>query len=87
MDSAFFPFLGCVGSSLLHGLSLVVVSGGCSAVVACSLLTAVASLVAEWALGVQVSVVVPRGLSRSAACGIFLDHGSNTCPLLWQVNS
>ena len=69
------------------GFSLVVASRGYSLAAVGRLLTAVASLVAEWALGVQVSVVVPRGLSRSAACGIFLDHGSNTCPLLWQVNS
>ena len=30
------------------------------------------------------SVVVAHGLSCSAACGIFLDQGSNPCPLHWQ---
>ena len=52
-----------------------------------------------WALGVQASVVVARGLSNagsvvvarglscSAACGIFPDQGSNPCPLHWQADS
>uniref|UniRef100_A0A8C6B8Q3 Uncharacterized protein n=1 Tax=Monodon monoceros TaxID=40151 RepID=A0A8C6B8Q3_MONMO len=30
------------------------------------------------------SVVVAQGLSCSAACGIFLDQGSNPCRLHWQ---
>ena len=38
---------GCVGSSLLRGLSLAVASGDCSLVAVCGLLIAVASLVAE----------------------------------------
>ena len=33
------------------------------------------------------SVVVAHGLSCSAACGIFLDQGSNLCLLHWQVDS
>ena len=33
------------------------------------------------------SVVVVHGLSCSVACGIFLDQGSNPCPLHWQVDS
>jgi len=33
------------------------------------------------------SVVVAHGLSYSAACGIFLDQGSNPCPLHWQADS
>ena len=59
------------------------------------LLIAVASLVAEH--GLQAcrlqqlwhvdSVVVARGLSCSSAHGIFLDQGSNPCPLHWQVDS
>ena len=28
-----------------------------------------------------------QGLSSSAACGIFPDQGSNSCPLHWQVAS
>ena len=33
------------------------------------------------------SVVVAHWLSRSAACGIFPDQGSNPCPLHWQADS
>ena len=33
------------------------------------------------------SVVVAHGLSRSTACGIFPDQGSNPCPLPWQADS
>ena len=33
------------------------------------------------------AVVVAHGLSCSAACGIFLDKGSNPCPLNWQADS
>ena len=33
------------------------------------------------------SVVVAHGFSCSSACGIFLDQGSNPCPLLWQADS
>ena len=33
------------------------------------------------------SVVVAHGLSRSAACGIFPDQGSNPCALHWQADS
>ena len=38
------------------------------------------------ALERRLSSVVHR-LSCSAACGIFLDQGSNLCPLHWQVDS
>ena len=63
------------------------------------ILIVVASLVAEHGLqDAQASVavacglstgsaVVVYGLSRSAACGIFRDQGSNLCPLYWQVDS
>ena len=33
------------------------------------------------------SAVVAHGPSRSAACGIFPDQGSNPCPLHWQEDS
>ena len=32
------------------------------------------------------SVVVAHGPSRSAACGIFPDRGTNPCPLRWQAD-
>ena len=53
-------------------------------------LTVVASPVAEHRLQTPRragSVVVAHGLSRSAACGIFPDQGSNPCPLHWQADS
>ena len=33
------------------------------------------------------SAVVAHGPSRSAACGILPDQGSNPCPLHWQADS
>ena len=33
------------------------------------------------------SVIVAHGPSRSAACGIFPDQGSNPCSLHWQADS
>jgi len=32
-------------------------------------------------------IVVAHGVSSSAACGIFLDPGSNPCLLHWQADS
>ena len=37
-----------------------------------------------WHMG---SVVAAHGLSCSAACGVFLDQGSDPCLLPWQVDS
>ena len=62
-------------SSLLAGLSLAVVSRGCSLAVGVQASVAVASLVAE------------HGLNCSTACGIFPDQGLNPCLLHWQVDS
>ena len=42
--------VGCAASSLLHGLSLAVASGGCSLVAMPRLLIAAVSLVAEYGL-------------------------------------
>ena len=64
-------------------------------VAVCGNLTGVASLTAEHRLqanGLQRlhhvgSIVVLRGLSCSAACGIFPDQGLNPCPLGGQVAS
>ena len=50
-------------------------------------LTIAASLVEEHRLQSAGSVVVAHGPSRSAACGIFPDQGSNPCPLHWQADS
>ena len=40
----------------------------------------------SWALSAG-SVVVMHWLSCSTTCGIFLDQGSNLCPLHWQADS
>ena len=72
--SHWFVF-GCPGSLLRFSL-----------VVAHGLLISVASPVAELGLlGSQASVVVAHGLSCVAACGTFLDQGSNLCPLPWPL--
>ena len=70
-----------------HGLSLLAASGGYSPVEVHGLLIAVASLCRTWALGPQASLVVVHRLSCLMACGIFLDQGSNPCPLHGQVDS
>ena len=33
------------------------------------------------------SAVMAHGLSGPAECGIFLDQGSNPCPMHWQEDS
>ena len=42
------------------------------------------SCCSDRALGLRL-FLVRHGLSCPAACGIFLDQGSNLCPLHWQV--
>ena len=62
----------------------MVTNGGYTRVLVHGLLMAVASLVAEKA---QASVAAAHGLSCPMACGIFLNQGSNPCPLHWQADS
>ena len=74
------------------GFSLVAESGGHSlgAVLLSSfrLLTAVAlSVAAACELSTGGSQGLEPRLSSSAACGLFLDQGSNPCLLHWQVDS
>ena len=73
----------------VHRCSPVVASkgGGLLLVSACRLLTAVVSLVWSTSLGAWVSVVMEQGPSYLVAYGLFLDQGSNPCPLYWQVDS
>ena len=81
-------------------VSVVVLSGDSSLVALWGLLIAMASLAAEhqlWAhrfpwlkrldSRAQHSIAVMHGLSRSAACGIFLDQGLNSCLRHWQAYS
>ena len=71
----------------VQGLSLVAASGGHSS-------SRCAGLSLSWPLLLRStgsrhagSVVVAHGPSRSAACGIFPDQGSNPYPLRWQADS
>ena len=67
---------GCAGSSLL-----------CTQALSCCgewglLFIAASRLPTE-----VTALVVEHGLSGLAACDIFLDQGSNPCPLHWQADS
>ena len=71
----------------VRGLSLVAQSGGHSS-------SRCTGLSLSWPLLLQStgsrhagSVVVAHGLSRSVACGVLLDQGSNPCALHWQADS
>ena len=71
----------------VRGLSLVAASGGHSS-------SRCAGLSLSWPLLLRStgsrragSAIVAHGPSRSAACGIFPDQGSNPCPLHWQAAS
>ena len=50
-------------------------------------LTIAASLVVEHRLQTHRLSNVAHGPSRSVACGILPDQGSNPCPLHWQADS
>ena len=60
------------------GLLLIAVHG---------LLLVVASLVVDQGFESAGPVFVMRGLSCPTACGIFLDQGSNPCPLHCKADS
>ena len=71
----------------VRGLSLVAASEGHSS-------SRCAGLSLSWPLLLRSkgsrcagSAIVAHGPSRSAACGIFPDQGSNPCPLHWQADS
>ena len=71
---------------VVHGLSLVAVSGGYSSLRCVGL--SLRWLLLLWSTGSRcaVSVVVACGCSGSVACGIFPDQGLNPCPPHWQVD-
>ena len=71
----------------VRGLSLVAASGGHSSSRCAGLSLSWPLLLrstGSWCAG---SAIVAHGPSRSAACGIFPDQGSNPCPLHWQADS
>ena len=95
-----FVFIfGCAGASLLQGLFSSCGEQGLLFIEVYGLLIVVASLVAEYGLRAQASVVVvPRlqstgsiavmhGLNCFAASGIFPDQRLNPCLLHWQADS
>ena len=69
------------------GLSLVAASGGHSSSRCTGLSLSWPLLL--WSTGSRRagSAIVAHGPSRSAACGILPDQGSNPCPLHWQADS
>ena len=71
----------------MQGLSLVAASGGCSSSRCVGLSLSRPFLLQSTGSRRAGSVVVAHGPSRSAACGIFPDQGSNPCPLHWQADS
>ena len=82
-----FIYFGCVGSSFLWGLPLVVASEGHSSSRCVGLWLLRPLLLRSTGSRRAGSVVVAHGPSRSAACGIFPDQDSNPCPLHWQADS
>ena len=71
----------------MRGLSLVAASGGHSSSRCASLSLLRPLLLRSTGSRRAGSVIVAHGPSRSAACGIFPDQGSNPCPLHWQADS
>ena len=71
----------------VRGLPLVAASGGHSSSRCAGLSLSRPLLPRSTASRRAGSAIVAHGPSRSAACGIFLDQGSNPCPLHWQADS
>ena len=71
----------------MRGLSLVAAIGGHSSS-RCAGLSLLRPFLL-WSTGSRRagSVVVAHGPSRSSACGIFPDQGSNPCPSHWRADS
>ena len=81
-----FLFLVLLGFIAAHGLSLVAESGGFSSFGARAL-GLWASVTGAHGLYSAGSAVVTHRITCSMARGIFLDPGSNPCPLYWQADS
>ena len=71
----------------MRGLSPVAASGGHSSSRCVGLSPSRPLLLRSTSSSRAGSVVVAHGPSRSAACGILPDQGSNPCPLHWQADS
>ena len=81
-----FIFWLCWVFVSVQGLSLVVASGGHSSSRYTGLSLSRPLLLQSTGSRRAGSVVVAHGPSRSAACGILPDQGSNPCPLLEPVS-
>ena len=71
----------------VRGLSLVVASGGHSSSRCAGLSLSRPPLLRSTGSRRAGSAIVAHGPSRSAACGIIPDQGSNPCALHWQADS
>ena len=71
----------------VRGLSPVVASGGHSSLRCAGLSPSRPLLLRSTGSRRAGSAIMTHGPSRSAACGIFPDQGSNPCPLHWQADS
>ena len=71
----------------VRGLSLVAASGGLSSSRCTGLSLSRPLLLRSKGSRRAGSVIAAHGPSRSVACGIFPDQGSNSCPLHWQADS
>ena len=71
----------------VRGLSLVAASGDHSSSRCAGLSLSRPLLLQSTGSRRAGSAIVAHGPSRSAACGIFPDQGSNPCPLHWQADS
>ena len=71
----------------VRGLSLVAASGDHSSSQCAGLSLSRPLLLRSTGSRRAGSAIVAHGPSRSAACGIFPDQGSNPCPLHWQADS
>ena len=82
-----YLFLLCWIFVSVRELSLVVASGGHSSLRCAGLSLSRPLLLRSTGSRRAGSVIVAHGPSCSAACGIFRDQGSNSCPLHWQADS
>ena len=83
----FFNLWLCWVFVSVRGLSLVVASGGHSSSRCAGLSLPRPLPLRSTGSRRAGSAIVAHGPSCSAACGIFLDQGSNPCPLHWQADS
>ena len=85
--SFFLYFWLCWVFVSVRGFSLVAASGGHSSSRCAGLSLSRPLLLRSTSSRRAGSVIMAHGPSRSMACGILPDQGSNPCPLHWQADS